>query len=146
MITTKETSLKDLTDLFAIASIAREEERSEAGPDNSKVRGYVEFFDNNPGTGVIILAYEGDEVVGVLGLMGGEVFMGGTRAVKDLFFFVKESHRGSGAANELLDAAEEWSKGYLFDIMSIGLPCDCPGNFLERRGHVPTHVTFDKEL
>jgi GNAT superfamily N-acetyltransferase len=86
--------------------------------------------------GVILGAWDGDSLCGVLGLALAPSLSDGTLYAQECFWFMDPPRRGAGG--KLLKAGEEWAWRYGAEyLMMVGLSTSkaTVGTFLRRRGY-----------
>ena len=105
----------------------------------------------NP-NGLLLVAEEEDEIVGMLGALAFPHYFNKQHTVcQELFWWVEEKARGTGAGRGLLQAAEAWTKELgakaLMMISLRGVPgADAVDRMYEKAGYVPAEHSYVRFL
>lgn len=121
-IKVREATAGDLQDIVAMAKSAHKTgiQAVLGDLDTDAITRFASSVIASPNDGVFLIAKDGDDVVGMIGLFLIRAFIvAGEMTTQEFTLWVEPSHRQHGVGSALLDSAAEWSSARGAKILNV---------------------------
>lgn len=108
----------------------------------------AELTDRVLQVGVIFVAEDGPQLVGVIAGLPIEEPIGRTKMLDELVWWIEPAYRNRSAGPRLHGAWESWAREAGLEAVRMIAPADSPevGSFYAKRGYWPLETSFIKRL